>query len=150
MTLITYAKALAYFRGAAEVGLDDLRQILPFVLNDKLKPDLDAPFFQAGAHTAFRSDRIGWLRQLFDASCQEYDRLDLDRADPVAELASEIRAGLDGVEEAEVRKRLTRIERQIGEIGKGGKLYGPMHDDLLMLKSLHQRYHNYLRWLVQR
>ncbi|MFO1493816.1 MAG: hypothetical protein U1F26_04055 [Lysobacterales bacterium] len=150
MTLITYAKALAYFRGAAEVGLDDLRQILPFVLNDKLKPDLDAPFFQAGANTAYRSDRIGWLRQLFDTSCQEYDRLDLDRADPVAELASEIRAGLDGVEEAEVRKRLTRIERQITEIGKGGKLYGPMHDDLLMLKSLHQRYHNYLRWLVQR
>jgi hypothetical protein len=150
MTLISYAKALAYFRGAPEVGLDDLRQVLPFVLNDKLKPDLDSPFFQAPANTGFRSDRIGWLRQLFDTSSREYDRLDLDRSDPVADLAGELRGGLEGVEEPEVRKRLARIERQITEIGKGGKIYGPLHDDLLMLKSLHQRYHNYLRWLVRR
>jgi len=147
MTLMVFAKAMAYFRGAPEVSLDDLRQILPFVLNDKLKPDLDAPFFQASANTGFRSDRIAWLRQLFDASCREYDRLELDRNDPVAELANELRAGLEGIDEAEVRTRMTRIERQIGAIGKGGKLYGPLHDDLLLLKSLHQRYHNYLRWL---
>ena len=149
MTLISYAKAMAYFRGAAEVSLDDLRQVLPFVLNDKLKPDLDSPFFQAAAHTGFRSDRIGWLRHLFDASCKEYDRLELDTKDVTAELAAELQAGLDGVEEPEVRKRLGRIERQIAHIGKGGKLYGPLHDDLLLLKSLHQRYTNYLRWLTQ-
>jgi MoxR-like ATPase len=149
MTLMSFAKAMAYFRGSDEVELDDLRQVLPFVLNDKLKPDLDSPFFQAASSTGFRSDRIGWLRHLFDASCKEYDRLELDRKDPVADLASELRAGLDGVEEPEVRKRLARIERQITDIGKGGKIYGPLHDDLLLLKSLHQRYTNYLHWLVQ-
>ena len=45
MTLLIFAKALAYFRGNATVALDDVRQVLPFVLNDKLQPDLDAPFF---------------------------------------------------------------------------------------------------------
>ena len=45
MTLLVFAKALAYFRGNREVELDDLRQVLPFVLHDKLQPDLDAPFF---------------------------------------------------------------------------------------------------------
>jgi hypothetical protein len=45
MTLIGFAKAMALFRGADAVGLEDVRQILPFVLRDKLRPDLDAPFF---------------------------------------------------------------------------------------------------------
>ena len=61
-TLLIYAKALAYFRGRDEVGLDDLRQVLPFVLHDKLVPDLDAPFFEADGNAAFRTDRIGWIR----------------------------------------------------------------------------------------
>src|SRR5690606_33148164 len=66
MTLIIYAKSLAYFRGNASVELEDLRQILPFVLNDKLSPDLDAPFFAIPQNAAFRSDSISWLRHLFD------------------------------------------------------------------------------------
>ena len=47
MTLLIYAKALAYFRGNRVVDLEDVRQILPFVLHDKLMPDRDAPFFEA-------------------------------------------------------------------------------------------------------
>jgi MoxR-like ATPase len=43
-----------------------LRQILPFVLFDKLVPDPEAPFFDAPGQCAFRTDRIGWLRRLFD------------------------------------------------------------------------------------
>ncbi len=38
MTLIGFAKAMALFRGADAVGLEDVRQILPFVLRDKLHP----------------------------------------------------------------------------------------------------------------
>lgn len=147
LTLITYAKAMAWFRGMPEVTLDDLRQVLPFVLVDKLKPDLESPFFQSPERAPLKSDRIGWLRALFDASCQEYDRLDLDRSDPVADLMGEVQRGLDGVEEAEARQRLARIEREIARIAKGGKLYGPQYEDLLVLKSLHQRHSNYLRWL---
>lgn len=147
MTLLVYAKAMAFFRGSTEVELEDVRQTLPFVLHDKLKADLDAPYFQSPANAAQKSDRIGWLRSLFDQSCFDYDRLDLDRRDPVRDLAAELAAGLDGVTAAEARKRLATIERQIQAIAKGGKLYGPLHDDLLLLKSLHQRYGNYLRWL---
>lgn len=147
MTLLVYAKALAFFRGNAAVELDDLRQILPFVLNDKLLPDLEAPFFDIPEHAGFKSDRIGWLRHLFDASCAEYDRLDLDRNDPVGQIAAQLHAGLEGVAEAEVRKRLQTIEATIGQLTRGRKLYGPLHDDLLLLKYAHQRYTNYLRWL---
>src|SRR6478609_1789307 len=74
MTLLVYAKALAYFRGNRIVELDDVRQILPFVLRDKLVPDTDAPFFDAPGNAKYRVDRVGWLLRLFDLSCAEYDR----------------------------------------------------------------------------
>jgi hypothetical protein len=147
MTLLVFAKALAYFRGNASVALDDVRQVLPFVLNDKLQPDLDAAFFALPENVAYRTDRLSWLRWLFDASSAEYDRLDLDRNDPVGELSEQFSKGLEGLSERETRSRLARIERVIEERVKGRKLYGHLYDDLLKLKYLHQRYTNYLHWL---
>ena len=147
MTCLVFVKAMAYLRGAAEVSLEDMRQILPFVLHDKLAPYHDAPFFDQPGQAIFRVDRIGWLRTLFDLACAEYDRLGLDQDDPVAALSDEFQKGLDGVTEQEVRKRLVQIEKLLGEWSKGRKLYGHVYDDLLKLKYLHQRYTNYLRWL---
>lgn len=147
MTLLVFAKAMAYFRGNKAIELEDLRQILPFVLHDKLVPDIEAPFFDAAGNGAYRTDRIGWLRRLLDLACAEYDRLDLDRDDPVAALQLEFGRGLDGVSESETRSRLGKIERLISEWANGRKLYGHLYDDLLKLKYLHQRYTNYLRWL---
>lgn len=150
MTLLVYAKALAYFRGNRSVELDDLRQVLPFVLQDKLQPDLDAPFFALPENAAYRTDRLSWLRRMFDLANAEYDRLDLDRNDPVGLLSAEFAQGLEGVSERETRSRLTRIERLVDERVKGRKLYGHLYDDLLKLKYLHQRYTNYLHWLRAR
>jgi MoxR-like ATPase len=150
MTLIHYGKAMAYFRGNRSVELDDVRQVLPFVLHDKLVPDLDAPFFEAPGHGALKSDRIGWLRRLFDSSAADYDRIGLDHDDPVATLSEEFKKGLEGLSEREVRARLTTIQRTISTLLAGKKLYGHLYDDLLKLKYLHQRYTNYLRWVVTR
>jgi hypothetical protein len=150
MTLIHYAKAIAYFRGSADVSLDDVRQVLPFVLHDKLTPDPDAPFFDAPGNAPLRADRIGWLRRLFDESAHDYDRLNLDRDDPVARLSEQFELGLDGISESETRARLAKIETLIREQTRGKKLYGHLYDDLLVLKYLHQRYTNYLRWVATR
>jgi MoxR-like ATPase len=147
LTILSYAKALAYFRGNAEVELEDLRQTLPFVLRDKLQPDPDAPFFSLPENVPFKADRISWLRRLFDLACDEYDRLDLDRDDPLAGLEADFATGLDGVSERDTRSRLATIEQLIDKHAKGGKLYGHLYDDLLKLKYLHQRYTNYLHWL---
>ena len=147
MTLLVYAKALAYFRGNLAVDLDDLRQILPFVLHDKLQPDPDAPFFGLPENAAYRTDRLSWLRRMFDLSNDEFNRLNLDNDDPVGAMAKEFALGLDGVNERTTLSRLTRIEKLIAEQVKGRKLYGHLYDDLLKLKYLHQRYTNYLQWL---
>ncbi|MBK9578092.1 MAG: AAA family ATPase [Fibrobacterota bacterium] len=147
MTLLAYAKAMAWFRGRPEVDLTDLRQILPFVLRDKLKPDLESPFFQAPENLPLRTDRISWLRGLFDASCAEFDRLGMDRDDAVGTLFSQFKEGLEGLGRMDVKARLEAIVGAVDKIAKARKLTGPMHDDLLLLKSLHQRYTNYLNWL---
>ena len=128
--------------------LEDLRQILPFVLHDKLQPDTDATFFEAASNTVLRIDRVSWIRRLFDLACAEYDRLNLDKDDPVAALEAEFSLGLEGLKEGEVRARLVRIERLLADWSKGRKLYGNLFDDVLKLKYLHQRYTNYLRWLT--
>ena len=150
MTLLVFVKAMAYFRGSREVSIEDLRQLTPFVLHDKLSMDLDSPFFNAPENAMLRIDKVGWIRKLFDLACAEYDRLDLDRADPVADLATEFDAGLDGVTEAQVRARLVKIERLLADWARGRKFYGHLYDDVLQLKYFHQRYTNYQRWLLWR
>jgi MoxR-like ATPase len=147
MTVLVFAKALTYFRGQRAVELEDLRQILPFVLHDKLQPDPDAPFFEAPGNAVLRIDRISWLRRLFDLACAEFDRLNLDHDDPVAAMDAQFSLGLEGLDEGMVRARLVKIERVLAEWSKGRKLYGNLFDDVLKLKYLHQRYTNYLRWL---
>ena len=147
MTTLSFVKALAYFRGATEVGLEDLRQILPFVLHDKLVQDPDCPFFETANNASLRSDKVTWIRTMFDMACAEYDRLQLDKDDAVTKLSEQFEHGLDGVSEAEVRKRLIEIERLLKSWSGSRKFYGYMYDDVLKLKYLHQRYANYLRWL---
>jgi MoxR-like ATPase len=146
-SVLSYAKALAYFRDRPEVGLEDLRAVLPFVLHDKLVANEQSPAFDQPGYAAYRTDRVSWIRQLFDRSCAEYDRLDLDADDPVADLLAEFELGLDGVDERTVEGRLARIESLLAEWSRSRKLYGHVYDDALALKYLHQRYVNYRAWL---
>lgn len=146
MTVLTFAKTMAWFRGRDEVGLDDLRQIVPWVLHEKLVQNPTSAFFDQTENGVMRIDRIAWLRQAFDAACAEYDRLDLDHADPLAEVDAAFARGLEGLDEAGVRTELDRIELLLGRLAQGTKLYAHVATDVLKLKYYHQRYSNYLRW----
>lgn len=148
MTLLVFTKALSWFRGNREVSMEDVRQIIPFVLHDKLVQDPDSPFFEAAENAVHRIDKVSWIRKLFDLACAEYDRLDLDRDDPVARIVAEFDKGLEGVSEKQVRAQLVKIERVLNDWAKGRKFYGHMFDDVLKLKYLHQRYTNYLKWVM--
>jgi MoxR-like ATPase len=147
MTALVFVKGMAYFRGGREVSLEDMRQVLPFVLHDKLVQDPDSPFFEAPGHGIYRVDKVSWIRKLIDLSNLEYERLELDKDDPAGTLGAELERGLDGLGEEEVLNRMVRIESTLAGWTKGRKLYGHLHDDVLKLKYLHQRYTNYLRWL---
>lgn len=148
MTLLSFSKALAWFRGSAEVAVDDLRQIVPWILHEKLAQNMTSPFFDQAGCGVFRVDRIGWIRKAFDLACEEFVRLDLDHDDAVATIDDEFDRGLDGVAEKDVRKQLNAIETQLAKLAKGTKLYAHVQADVIKLKYYHQRYSNYLRWLT--
>jgi len=150
MTCIVFIKAMAYFRGDRVVSFEDLRQIIPFVLHDKLSQNPAAQVFEQEGGITLRADRVSWIRGLFDDACREYDRLGLDREDPVGTFQTQFEQGLDGLSESQTRKRLAAIEGVLRKWAGGRKLYGHMYDDLLKLKYLHQRYSNYLSWLKWR
>ena len=147
MTVLSFVKAMAWFRGRNEVEFEDVRQIMPFVLQDKLAQNVDSPWFEAPGNGVYRVDKVGWIRRLFDLSCQEYDRLNLDKDDIVVQLSAQFEQGLEGVSEREVKARMAKIESVLSEWSRGRKLYGHLYDDVLKLKYMHQRYTNYRRWL---
>lgn len=148
MSVIIFTKAMAYFRGNDEVELNDLTQILPFVLHSRLSADIDSPFFQQSENATLLSDRISWLRQMFQLSCREFERQGRHRHDEVALLKAELDQGLAGLSLKTCRKRLEKIERALKSLAVGNKLSGVVHDDAMTLKYLHQRYTNYQRWLT--
>ncbi|RKR73825.1 AAA family ATPase [Frondihabitans australicus] len=146
-TLITYAKAIAFFRGQPAVGLDDVAAVLPFALRGKLLPNPTHPRFDQGDDVELAHDQVSWLADLFAQSRQLFGHLLLEKRDPVGDLLAQLGQGLDGVSSVEASRRITSIESQIAAVAKQGKLYGRHYDDLLTLKYLHQRYTNYLLWL---
>lgn len=148
LTILTFSKTLAWFRGAPEVTLQDLRQVLPWILHEKLVPNPTSPYFDQAQNGIYRVDRVAWIRKAFDLSCEEFVRLDLDRNDPVREMDEAFERGLEGVPEKDVRKQLNAIETHLGYLAKNTKLYAHVQSDVVKLKYYHQRYSNYLRWLT--
>lgn len=148
LTLLTFVKTLAWFRGSPEVTLADVRNLVPWILHEKLVQNPTSPYYDQGKNGVFRIDRVAWIRRAFDLACEEYVRLDLDHTDVLRELDEAFDRGLDGVGEAEVKRQMSAIETHLTQLAKGTKLYGHVQNDVLKLKYYHQRYSNYLRWLT--
>lgn len=145
-TLIHFAKALAYFRGRSEVSAEDVRQLLPWVLHEKLHPNPQSAFFQRPEHQVLLSDRATWVRQLFDRAAAQ-QAAHLPTRAPVDDLVAEIDAGLAGLTAPVARERLARVQRIMEDLLRTAELNGPVHSDLLTLKRLHGRYAMLLRAL---
>ncbi|MFX0100597.1 MAG: ATPase [Candidatus Hodarchaeota archaeon] len=145
LTILNFAKALAYFRGNSEVELEDLRQIIPWLLREKMQPNFESPVFET--NPMFFTDRISWIRTMWDQAMELYDQLGLDEKDPLTPIENEFNEGLDGLTVEEVNKRLSAIENAILKYSKNSKLLAYVYDDILKLKYFHQRYTNHLKWL---
>jgi MoxR-like ATPase len=144
-TGLHYAKALAYFRGHTRVELEDVRQILPWVLHEKLVPNTRSAFFDAGQNRTLLRDRVAWIRSLFDAGVRQYGRHKPLR-DEVMGLRDELDRGLVGVDAATTAKRMRLIAGLIAKTMKHSELSGPVYEDLIHLKSMYSRYSNYAQW----
>jgi MoxR-like ATPase len=138
-TLILFAKALAYFRGAVEVSTEDVRQILPWILHEKLKPNATSPFFQRPEHQPLATDRASWIRGMFDQALEQLASYAKVRP-PVAEMKRQLQDGGEALARGEIEKRLQAIEEAIEGTMKRTELNGPVYEDLIVLKNLHASY----------
>jgi hypothetical protein len=143
-----YAKALAWFRGVDEVGNEDIRQILPWVLHEKLHPNQMSPFFQKSENQFHLLDRLSWIRQL-------HDRAISSRAayaavhQPIEDLRNEIQQELEQPNPATLKRSIQQIRKQMELLLTDHELNAPVHHDLLALKQLATTCQNRLHHLEQ-
>jgi MoxR-like ATPase len=142
-TLLHYAQALAHFRGKAVVALDDVRQLLPWVLHDRLPPNPQSAFFQKAENQVFLTDRVGWIRQLFDRAVTQHAAYAPVRK-PTLELRVLVESGLGHAATAEVRRRQGLVKARVDEVLARQERNGPVHEDLVLLKGLYARCQNEL------
>jgi len=148
-SLLHFAKALAYFRGHSTVSADDVRQLLPWVLHDKLQPNLQSAFFQKVDNQVLLTDRVSWIRQLFDRAAAQYAAY-LPVRQPVLHLRREQDAGGNHLTTVAVRQRLAKVQQRIEETLSKTELNGSVYEDLVLLKDIYVRYLDQLRQREQR
>jgi MoxR-like ATPase len=136
--VVHFAKALAYFRGQPAVDVDDLRQILPWALFDKLKQNAQSAFFQKAENKVYLTDRVSWIRQLFDRSIQQYAAYEPVRR-PLLLLQKQAEDA-KRLGRVETEGRLRQIRATMEDLLKHNELNGPVYEDLVRLKYLHNCY----------
>ena len=147
-TCLHFAKALAYFRGHQAVELEDVRQIIPWVLHEKLVPNPRSGFFDAKGNRSLLQDRVAWIRRMLDMAFVQYELHEPLRAKVNAE-RRKLDEGLVGVELGKVQARINKITALMDKLMRKAELSGPVYEDLIHLKSMYSRYQNYAQWLKQ-
>jgi MoxR-like ATPase len=145
-TALHFAKALAYFRGHAAVDLDDLRQIVPWVLHEKLVPNGRSAFFEGKGKAALLQDRVAWIRNLLDMALDSYGKHEPLRK-KVRVQRELLDKGLSGVDLKTVEKRIASVTALMKDLTTKAELGGAVYEDLIHLKSMYSRYQNYAQWL---
>lgn len=148
-TTLHYAKALAYFRGHTAVDEQDLRQIVPFVLHDKLQPNARSAFFEVKENRVLLQDRVAWIRNMWGRAMEQYGRHEPVRR-KVRDLREQMDQGLKDVDKATAEKRSAQITALLEQLMKKHELSGPVYEDLIQLKSLLSRTRNYLHWVGEK
>jgi MoxR-like ATPase len=138
-SILLFAKALAYFRKRPAVLVEDVHQIAPFVLHDKLRPNPQSAFFQKTENQVLLLDRVTWIRSLFERAVAQHAAYREVRA-PVRRLALAHAAGTSGLSAADLKKRIAEVQQRLDEMLKKSELGGAVYDDLIVLKDIHAGY----------
>jgi MoxR-like ATPase len=142
-TLLHYAKALAYFRSKEQVGLEDVRALLPWVLHDRLQVNAQSAFFQKTENHVYLVDKVSWLLQLFDRAVTQHAAYAPVRR-PTLELQVLCSGALAGVSTPELRQRLGQVQKRVEEVLSRNEPNGAVHADLVLLKDMYVRCQNEL------
>ncbi len=136
--ILHFSKALAYFRGQSAVSMMDLRQIVPLVLFDKLKMNPQSAFFQKLENKVLLTDRVSWIRRLFDRAMQQQAAYRSVRT-PLLLLHQQADERMTQSSNGQTQKDLAAVRMAMEDLLSKNELNGPVYEDLLRLKGLHAR-----------
>jgi MoxR-like ATPase len=129
--LVHFTQALAYFLGRKAVELNDLKQVLPWVLLEKLRPNLQSPFFEKDENRVLLTDRVSWIQTLFDLGIQQYAAYRPVREQVMKSLTEAAASHVP------LARRLGALERQLAKLAEECELNAAVHADLLRLRHAH-------------
>jgi MoxR-like ATPase len=141
--LLHFAQALAWFRGEEAVTAGDVRAVLPWVLHDKLRVNPQSAFFLKPENQVYLSDRVSWMRQLFDRAVEQHAAYSKKRT-AVQELERECAGGFGVVTTPDLRRLLDRARERLEHLVRENEMNGVVHADLVLLKDLYVRGQNEL------
>lgn len=136
-SILHYAKALAFFRGEQQVGSEDLRQLMPWLLFEKLRVNPQSQFFLKAENKVLLADRASWIRQLFDRALQQHASYAPVRA-PILKLEQEL-AHPESLGTLDLQRKADEVRAALQLLLQQHELNGPVHEDLMRLKMLHGR-----------
>ncbi len=129
-----YSKAMAWFRGRKAVSLEEVRQLAPWVLHERLEANAHSAFFQRPEREVLLVDRVGWIRHLFDAAVDQQAAWAVARAPGLA-AAAEAEAALESPG-SDLAAAAQGVRRALDDLLRKHELNGPVHADVVALKGL--------------
>jgi MoxR-like ATPase len=144
-SLLHYAKAMAWFRGKSVVTMEEIRVLMPWILHDKLVPNVQSGFFKdVKDNASLLRDRVAWLENLVVMSSAAFQRHKSMRA----KVKKILEAARTAPWETNVAPRMAEIKAMWDELvrnyqlnqDQGGELSGYVYDSLTSLQMTYGRY----------
>lgn len=136
-SIIHYAKALAFFRGKKEVLIEDLRQVVPWLLFEKIRINPQSQFFQKAEHKVLMTDRAGWILQMFDRALQQHASYASVRKPLLA--LEQAALQIETMSPADKQALRKKIVSSLESLLKKHELNGPVHEDIIRLKLMYSK-----------
>ena len=134
LSTLMFAKAIAFFRGAAEATLEDVRVVLPWTLHHKLRPNQHSVYFHKEEHRVHLHDRVAWIQQLFDRCVVQLASGESERSEARQVLASALP---QPESESALARELASLEQIMATLSSEHELNALVHRDLVALKRRH-------------
>jgi MoxR-like ATPase len=127
--MLHFAKALAYFRSQDEVKLDDIEQLIPWCLHEKLIANRRSAFFEIKGANLLLNDRVAWLRAAYINAQKQFIKYSPTKAQ-VKKLLSD------------PKSTQMAIESKIRDILSSSELSGAAYEDIISLKAEYAKREN--------
>jgi len=120
--LLHFAKALAYFRSKSEVCLEDIEQLIPWCLHEKLIQNRRSPFFEIKDGGLLLNDRVAWLKAAFHKAKKQFFKYQ-----PIKSQVKNLLTDKKVTSES--------IAATIKKLMADNELSGALYEDLISLKA---------------